>query len=194
MAKPYSDLERQAIAILANGGNPAASQDTALARYWQWKINPSSNAHNLPETSTRTANRKKDPVYLSPFGVDLAASTFAKVAITRRTNTALPAAVKTACGYKTLGAGTDQGLGLKKYNPAYVYWRTGEATTSAPRTSRVTGRPYKSYYTGTDEGFMAPFGRNTATDSEADRQKAIRAAFPTPVPNLLTFTPEKYRG
>ena len=194
MGKRFGDLEKQALAILATGGNPATSPDTALARYWQWKINPSGPARNLSEASTRTQNRKKDPVYLLPFDVDLPASIFAKVAITKRTNTALPAAVKAACGYKTLTAGTDQSLGLKKYNPAYVYWRTGEATNSTPRTSRITGRSYKTYYAGTDEGYLAPFGRVNTADSEADRQKAIRAAFTAPIPNLITFTPEKYRG
>lgn len=193
MPKPFSDLEKRAIAILANGGNPATSQDTALARYWQWKINPSSNAHNLPEQSTRTANRKKDALALLPFGVDLNASIFARALITKRTNTALPAGVKTACAYQTATV-TDQVLRLRGFNPAYVYWRTGEAATSAPRTSRITGRSYKSYFTATDEGYLAPFGRNTATDSENDRQRAIKAAFGANPPNLLTFLPEKYRG
>lgn len=193
MAKPFSDLERQAIAILANGGNPATSQDTALARYWQWKINPSSNAHDLPAESTRTTGRKKDSVALLPFGVDLNASIFARALLTKRTNAALPAGVKTACGYKTASA-TDQVLKLRSYNPAYVYWRTGEAATSADRISRITGRSYKSYYARQDEGFLAPFGRNTATDSENDRQRVIRAAFGATPPNLITFTPEKYRG
>lgn len=89
MARSFSDLEKRAIAILANGGNPATSQDTALARYWQWKINPSSNAHNLPEASTRNAGRKKDEVALTPFGVDLNTTIFAKAQLTKRTNAAL---------------------------------------------------------------------------------------------------------
>lgn len=193
MGKPYSDLEKRALAILANGGNPAQSQDEALAKYWQWKINPSSSAHNLPAESTRPRLRKKDQVNLLPFGVDLTSGTLAKAQITKRTNGALPAGVKTACAYKTLG-GTDQALRLRGYNPAYVYWRTGEAAEPSPRRSRITNKPYKSYYTAGDEGYLAPFGRNTATDSEADRQKAIKAAFGATLPNLLTFTPEKYRG
>jgi hypothetical protein len=193
MPKPFSDLERQAIAILANGGNPANSSDTALARYWQWKINPSAASHNLPADSTRTANRKKDPIYLVPFGVDLPAATFAKVQITRRTNTALPPAVKTAVAHRTTTA-TDFTPRLKNFAPAYVYWRTGAATDSTPRTSRITGRPYKSYFAAADEGYLAPFGRTAATDSEADRQRAIAAAFPAPAPGILTFLPEKYRG
>lgn len=192
MGKPFSDLEKRAIAILANGGNPAASQDTALARYWAWKINPSSNAHNLPAESTRTANRKKDEVQLNPFGVDLVTGVLAKALITKRTNTALPPSVKTACAYQALGS--NQSLRLRGFRPAYVYWRTGEAATSTARPSRITGRSYKSYYAAADEGYLAPFGRNASTDSEADRQKVIKAAFADPKPNLITFTPEKYRG
>ena len=33
MAKRFGDLEKQAIAVLANGGNPALSQDKRLANY-----------------------------------------------------------------------------------------------------------------------------------------------------------------
>lgn len=190
MGKPYSDLEKRAIAILAGGGNPATSQDTAVANYWKWKINPSSNDHNLPAQSTRTANRKKDEVALNPFGATLAAGIFAKAQITKRTNTALPGGVKTACGYKTVPTG-GQALRLRGYKPACVYWRTGEATSSASRTSRVTKKPYKSYYSATDEGYLAPFGQNAEGDTEGARQKAIKAAF-TNI-NLITFTPEKYR-
>lgn len=192
MGKPYSDLERQAIAILANGGNPATSADTALARYWQWRINPSSSAHDLPAASTRTTGRKKDPVYLLPFGIILAANVLAKVQMTGRTNTALPALVKSACGHEVLGS--RDGYRFRSYKPAYVYWRTGASTTSDPRVSRITGRRYKSAFTAGDEGFLAPFGRTTTNDTEASRQEAIFAAFPNPRPALITFTPEKFRN
>ncbi len=33
MGKRFGDLEKQAIAILANGGNPTTSQDEALRNY-----------------------------------------------------------------------------------------------------------------------------------------------------------------
>lgn len=192
MAKPYSDLEKRAIAILANGGNPANSQDTAVAKYWAWKTNPSSNDHKLPETSTRTADRKKDALAILPFGITLNASIFARAQITKRTNTSMPGAVKTACAYKTAGA-NDQVLRLNGFNPAYVYWRVGAATSSTPRTSRITGRPYKSYFAAGDQGYLAPFGRNNSSDVEGERQKAIKTAFGT-TSNLITFTPENYRN
>lgn len=193
MGKPYSDLEKRAIAILAGGGNPATSQDETVKKYWTWKINPSSSTHKLPSTSTSSAGRKKDEVALYPFSVELTTGVFAKAQISKRTNEALPSGVKTACGYQTVATG-QQSLKLGTYKPAYVYWRTGEATTSAPRTSRITGRSYKSYYKQEDQGYMAPFGKNRAEPgiSEAERQRAIKAAF-TNI-NLITFTPEKYRG
>lgn len=191
MGKPYSDLEKRALAILANGGDPAKSQDTALAKYWAWKINPSSNAHNLPAESTRTAGRKKTEVALLPFGVTLGANVFAKAQITKRTDDN-NSSIQSECGYQTLSI-EDQALRLRGYNPAYVYWRTGAATTSTQRTSRITGKPYKSYYAQTDQGYLAPFGRKAAGDTEGERQKAIKGALGTSI-NLITFTPEKYRG
>lgn len=190
MGKPYSDLEKRAIAILAGGGNPATSQDEAVKKYWTWKINPGANTHNLPTASQRSNNRKKDPVYIKIFSEVLPSNVYAKVQITKRTNAALEGDTKTACNYHALANG-DMGLRLKNFTPAYVYWRTGEATTSASRTSRITGRSYKSYYTQTDEGYVAPFGRDTA-ETEGVRQQKIRATF-TNV-NLIAFTPEKYRG
>lgn len=194
MGKPYSDLEKRAIAILAGGGNPATSQDTAVANYWKWKINPSSNDHKLDPASTRTTGRKKDPVFLLPFGATLAANVLAKVQMTKRTADALTAqsAVKPECNHKTL-ATTDQGLRLRGYNPAYVYWREGAATSSTSRPSRITKRPYKSYYAAGDKGYLAPFGRKDGTQTELAAQDAIRKKFPAEI-NLISFTPEKYRG
>ncbi len=191
MGKPYSDLEKRAIAILAGGGNPATSQDQAVARYWAWKINPSASSHRLPTTSKRPNNRKKDAVHIKIFAEVLPTNVFAKVQVSKRTMTALGNNIKAACNYETLSS-SDMGLKLKGFSPAYVYWRTGEATTSAERTSRITNRSYKSYYTATDEGYLAPFGRLNA-ETEGVRQKAIRTAIGSGV-NLITFTPEKYRG
>lgn len=191
MAKRFSDLEKRAIAILANGGNPATSNDEALRNYWQWKINPSSAAHNLPEASTRTNGRRMDPRFIKPFSVELAADQFAKVQISRRTDTAAPAAVKTALAYQTLTA-AQRSVKLGEFRPAQVYWRTGAATDSATRTSRITNRPYKSYYTGTDEGYTASFGQS-GTNSVADQQKAIVTALGNTI-NLISFSPERYSG
>lgn len=193
MGKPYSDLEKRAIAILAGGGNPATSQDQAVARYWQWKINPSAASHRLNAQSKRPNNRKKDEVALLPFSVAPIPGVFAEAMISKRSKTALTAANATICGHQST-TGSDKVINFGKYKPAYVYWRTGEAAESADRTSRITGRTYKSYYTATDEGFMAPFGRPTtsSTDSQAARQTAIKTALGTGI-NLITFTPEKYR-
>lgn len=193
MARRFSDLEKRALAILANGGNPATSQDEALRNYWNWKINPSSAAHNLPAASERPNGRKKIPVYLEPFAIDLPTGVIAKVTISQRSNTATTQPVRDACGLVLLNA--NAGLGLKGFTPARVYWRTGESATSALRISRITNQPYKSFYTATDEGFSVPFGRS-GTQSLAQRQAAIKTAIaPAGSPiNLITFSPEKYRG
>lgn len=194
MANRFGDLEKQAIAILANGGNPAQSQDTRLANYWAWKINPSSAAHNLPETSERKTGRKLDQVFLEPFGVDLPGTLFASTTIAKRSAAAIATTgtLTSALSYKNLAAGTDSALPIKGFIPARVYWRTGEATSSAPRTSRITRQPYQSFYAAGDEGFSAPFGRRTL-DTLLVRQKTIRAAIPVLI-GLVTFSPEKLRG
>lgn len=192
MAKRFGDLEKQAIAILANGGNPALSQDKRLANYWAWKTNPSSEAHNLPSGSERPKGRKTNPVYLKPFALTLPANILAKVTISQRSDTAVGSPVKTACGLEALNVGTDTALALKGFTPARVYYRTGAATDSDNRISRITKEPYKSLYAAGDEGFSVPFGRKS-TASLAERQAEIKKALPGN-PQLVTFSPEKYRG
>lgn len=190
MGKRFSDLEKRAIAILANGGNPATSNDEALKNYWQWKINPSSAAHRLPTASKRTSGRRLDTRHIKPFSIDLAADQFAKVQISRRTDTAA-GTVKTFLGHQTL-SGAQKGVKLGNFSPAQVYWRTGAATDSATRTSRITNQPYKSYYAGADEGYSAPFGQ-VGSDTMAVRQQAIKNALGNTI-NLISFSPEKYIG
>ena len=51
MAKPYSDLEKQALAIIRGGGDPSTSQDEGLANFWKWKLNPAATSHDLPSES-----------------------------------------------------------------------------------------------------------------------------------------------
>ncbi len=196
MAKRFGDLEKRALAILANGGNPATSQDEALRNYWAWKINPSAASHNLPSTSERPKGRQTTPVYIKPFSVGLSATIFAKVTISKRSDTAAGAALKTECGIVPLGE-NDTGLALKGFVPARVYWRTGRAESSTDRISRITNQPYKSYYAAVDEGFSAPYGAKGA-DSIAKRRtdikvpvKALAGVGPDA---LITFSPEKYRG
>lgn len=192
MGKRFGDLEKQAIAILANGGNPATSQDEALRNYWAWKINPSSSAHRLPAASKRTTGRKTRNIFIKPFGVDLPAAIFAQVTISERSNTAASAGVKGACAVTATMGPTDTGMPIKGFVPARVYWRTGEAATSSDRISRITNQPYKSFYAGTDEGYSVPFGQS-GSDSLAKRQKDIETALALPNA-LVTFSPEKYRG
>lgn len=195
MAKPFSDLEKRAIAILANGGDPTQSRDLELARYWEWRINPSADSHDLPAASERPEGRKLDDFAINPFGLDLGADVFAKVTMSKRTQAALSDPQKTALQIQAVEP-TTKAYRLANFKPAKVYWREGAANTAIERTSRITGRKYKTYYEPTDQGYTAPFGTNTAGDTVNQRQAAIRAAIQTATStiDLLTFTPEKSRN
>ena len=194
MGKPFSDLEKRVIAILAGGGNPLQSNDQEVVKYWNWKINPTAASHDLPTTSIRASGRKTDEVNILPFTASLPASQFAKATFSKRAQTGIAGGVKTALAHKTVGE-NDSAIWLGKFKPAKVYYRTGAAENSVARTSRITGRSYKSYYTGSDEGFTAPFGKVNSTDTQLQRQVAIKAAIISAdaTVNLISFTPEKFR-
>jgi hypothetical protein len=189
MGKRFGDLERRALAVLAGGGNPANSADEELKKYWQWRINPSDSSHNLPAASERPTGRKKTPVYLKPFGKDIPDTILFGASISQRSNTARTAQNLTnaVLGYEALGTKTD--VSALRFRPARVYYRTGDAANSIARTSRITGRVYKSYYSAGDEGYSAPFGK-VGTATQGERQSAIKTAIGANI-NLITFTSER---
>lgn len=196
MAKPFSDLEKRAIALVAVMPDYNQWPDEELRNYWKWKIRADKSSHNLPPASERPNGRKLDKVAIEPFAGMPVDNLFAKVSISKRSNTAAGAPLKTALGFKTLTDGSantpvQKSITLGKFKPARVYWRTGAAESSITRPpSRITGRVYKSYYSATDEGYTAPFGK-VGTDTLVARQKAIITALENI--NLITFSPEIYR-
>lgn len=194
MGKPFGDLEKRALAVLAGGGNPAQSQDKELANYWTWRINPADNSHDLKTTSVRTSDRKLDDIGITPFSLDLPSGQLAKVTISQR-SLAFAAGIKAALGYEDLGA-TTVAYRLGKFTPAKVYARTGASDVGVSRTSRITGRKYKSYYSEEKEGYSMPFGEKTAGDTQFERQTAISTALKALAAQkieLISFTPEKAR-
>lgn len=191
MARRFSDLNEQVFNIFASGGDPAQSNIGEVKNYWVWRTNPSNADHKLKPASKRSSGRKLDSIYITPFTITLAADTYAKLSISQRTKTAAGTTIATAAGHKAI-SGSESGLVVGKFQPAKVYWRNGAATTSADRISRITKETYKSYYTETDEGFSAPFGK-VGTGTYQERQAAIRTAIGAGV-NLITFSPEIYRG
>jgi hypothetical protein len=195
MGKPYSDLEKRAIAILSGGGDPATSQDQELAKYWKWRLNPSATSHDLPEASIRDTGRKLDDVAIEPFGVVFeGTNVYAKASISQRAKEFFSPKLADL-GVKAID-NTVKAYRLGRFKPARVYARKGAGTTSAPRTSRITGRKYKSYYQEADQGYSAPFGKKTGTDTQAGRQlivqQAVKAIDAATI-NLITFTPEKVK-
>lgn len=164
MGKPFSDLEKRAFTILANGGDPAQSQDTELANYWKWRINPSLASHDLDAASERPNGRKLDEVTIIPFGIDLPTGQYAKTTISQRSRAFANGSVETALQIADITADT-VAYRLARFRPAKVYARTGAADTPISRTSRITGREYKSYYAKADPGYTMPFGKQAATDT-----------------------------
>lgn len=194
MGKPYSDLEKQALAIIRGKGDPATSSDKGLANYWKWRMDPSDTSHNLPSVSTRTTGRKLDFVSILPFAVLPVPTQRGMVTISQRSLAAAAAGLRAAAGLKLLSE-EPTSIELGRFRPAKVYYRTGAGTTPSSRVSRITERAYKSAYAPGDEGYSIPFGRTNATDNLASTQADIAAFLKSgsnPI-NLITFSPEKYR-
>lgn len=192
MGRPFSDLEKQALRLLAGGGNPLTGNDEELKKYWQWRINPAAPSRRLPAESSRATGRQTNEVGITPFGFELAASQVARVTISQRL-AAFYNAEKDELGLKTLSA-TVIGIPLE-FTPAKIYARRGAATTPREETSRITGRKYKTKFSPTDEGFTAPFGSKTSGDSIAVRQAALAlkiGAFSGV--GIVTFTPERFKN
>jgi hypothetical protein len=195
MGKPYSDLEKRAIAVLAGGGDPAASQDQELASYWKWRINPTAPSHNLPTASERSTGRKLDDIAITPFGIEMGENMLAKVTISKRSDEFYKPKYADLGIELIDGTGTEVAYRLGSFKPARVYARTGAATSAVTRTSRITGKKYKSYYQESDQGYSAPFGKKLATDTQAERQQEIKTEVQSinSAINLITFTPEKIK-
>jgi hypothetical protein len=195
MGKPYSDLEKQALAVIRGGGNPANSADKGLANYWTWRLDPLDASHDLPEASTRSTGRKLDYIAVKPFATLAVATQYAKVTISQRSLQGMPTALKATAGFKTIieepGA-----LLLGKFTPAKVYFRRSTGSTNTERTSRITKRKYKTAYSASDQGYGVPFGKVAATDTLLSSQEDIAALLgggTTPW-TQITFSPEKFRG
>lgn len=195
MGKPFSDLEKQAFAILANGGDPAQSLNTELARYWRWRINPSLDSHDLDPESIRAENRKLDDFAIEPFGLDLPNGVSAKVTVSKRTQARVPEGSRATFGFKAINA-TNVAIKLANFRPAKVYWRTGALDQSVERTSRITGRKYKTYYRENAEGFSMPFGEGAENETLQQRQEILRGWLQANQddPELISFSPEKGVG
>lgn len=197
MGKPFSDLEKQALAIIRGGGDPSQSRDEAVAKYWTWRMNPASSAHKLSDASIRKTGRKLDYIAITPFANLGVADLDVRVTISQRSLAKVDGTFKTALGAET-GADAVGALPLGKFNPAKVYFRLGAAASpvSPAPVSRITGRRYNTVYASGDEGYSIPFGKITATSTQTERQNALKTLLSTGTgaAQLITFTPEKYRG
>jgi hypothetical protein len=192
MGKPFSDLEKQALRLLAGGGDPLTGNDEELRKYWKWRINPADSSHDLPDASTRTTGRQTNEIGITPFGMDLAVNQYARVIISQR-SAAFYDSKKSELGHKIINA-TNIGIPLE-FTPAKIYARRGASATPTQKISRITGRKYKTKFSPSDEGFSAPFGIKTAGESIAVRQAVLATEIGALASvGLVTFTPERFKS
>lgn len=195
MGKPFSDLEKRAFTILSNGGDPAQSLDRELASYWRWRLDPSAASHDLPQESIRTNDRKLRDVAIRPFDLDLGNDVFVRTTISERSYAAIGDGTKATLNIQDIAA-TTTAYRLARYTPPKVYWRTGGGDRPLPRTSRITGRKYTTYFQRSDPGYTAPFGKAAGAERVSARQALIRAALQPAegTLDLISFSPEKARN
>ncbi|MGL5940815.1 MAG: hypothetical protein ACRC2S_10555 [Waterburya sp.] len=192
MGRPFSDLEQQALRLIAGGGDPLTGNDEVLKKYWKWRINPGDPSHDLPAASSRTIDRQTNEIGISPFGLDLAAGQVAKTTISIR-SAAFYNAYKAELGLKELSA-TVIGIPLD-FRPAKIYARKGAAATSREETSRITGRKYRTRFQPSDEGFTSPFGTKASGDDIAERQAVLKPLVGgASGVGVVTFTPERFKS
>jgi hypothetical protein len=195
MGKPYSDLEKRALAVLAGGGDPAASRDLGLANYWKWRINPLDDSHDLPSASERSSGRKLLEVTLKPFGLDNTVDALIKTTISTRSSEFFASRFGIFGIDLVDSSTTGIPLRLNGYKPARVYGRSGAGASAASRISRITKRKYKSYFSESDQGYSSPFGKIAGTSTQAERQTDIKTTLlaGSSTLGLVTFTPEKLK-
>jgi hypothetical protein len=181
----FADLERQLLALYEGGGKPEnLPADNYLRKYAEWRTNLNSPARDLPEASTRDrlglvgvivrpfafpGNDQETVVSMSRRAVNWVRSlnneqknSFAFVA---------PPTAADALAKLQIRTG---------YVPSQAIIREKIAPTSRPneKRSRITGLKYKTRSDSNQQGYVVPYGRISATDTEVERKAAIKTAFP----------------
>lgn len=126
-------------------------------------------------------------LFVTPFGVPLAATQVARVGATTRAWSAGSAAVGTRTD--VIGnVGTDSVLRLADYRPAKLEWQIQEANPRREQ-SEATGLFYIGY---TAESNTVPFGKNGAADTYDDAITEILVTAEGLLTNAnISFSPER---
>jgi hypothetical protein len=192
MARRFNDLEARLLSFLAGGGNVANIQEEDLKNYAEWKFNVGGRKRLLPEASTRNREGLKYAI-IDPFGSDTA-NLIVLASVSERARAWLagqPAALKTAVGWKAVPAAdaANQPKFINGFKPARAVIRQ-KSTSSTERTSRITGKIYKSRAGSSQQGYSIPFGSVSDSD-EIGQSRAIQAAV-LDANFSVNFLPEKF--
>lgn len=191
----FSDLEGRLLSFLQSGGNRDISQiqDEELKKYAEWKFNIGGNKRKLPASSTRNREGIKYAI-IEPFGEETTQAKLFLASVSERARTWLAgqtAALKTAVGWKAAPASTspNQPIFVKGFIPARAVIRQ-KAASADERTSRITGKKYKTKAGSTQQGYSIPFG-SVSDNAEITQARAIAAAVPD-ANFSVSFLPERY--
>lgn len=192
MSRRFGDLEARLLTFLQGGGNIANIQEEALKNYAAWKFNVGGNKRQLPATSTRNREGLKYAI-INPFGSDTANELYL-ASVSERARawlTQQSSALKTAVGWRAVPAAnaSEQPIFAKGFVPARAVIRQ-QAATADERTSRITGRKYKTKAGSTQQGYSIAFG-SVEDSAEIDQARAIQAAVPD-ASFSVSFLPEKF--
>jgi hypothetical protein len=147
-----------------------AQLNQALTNYRTYLGTP-----RTPNLNSQGARNLSKRVYITPFLIDVAADEVAQARMNPDHFTRLGARVNAA----GTGASVDEALGansivaLGKFRAARVVLFHNNTRQVTVETSQVTQTRYLKY---TGERYSCPFGRNLATDDEADAFLGVRAA------------------
>jgi hypothetical protein len=192
MSRRFGDLEARLLSFLQGGGNIDNIQEEALKKYAAWKFNVGGDKRQLPTTSTRNRQGLKYAI-INPFGSTAVDELFL-ASVSERARAWLagqPAALKTAVGWKAVPAPTaaNQPQFVKGFIPARAVIRQ-QAERADERTSRITGRKYKTKAGSTQQGYSIPFGA-VGANAEIEQIRQIQTAVPD-ANFSVSFLPEKF--
>lgn len=192
MSRRFGDLEARLLSFLAGGGNVANIQEEDLKNYAEWKFNVGGRKRLLPEASTRNREGLKYAI-IDPFGSNTANLTVLAT-VSERARVWLAGqstALKTAVGWKAIPAADapNQPRFINGFTAARAVIRQ-KSSANTERTSRITGKIYKSRAGSSQQGYSIPFGSVSDSD-EIGQSRAIQAAVPD-TNFSVSFLPEKF--
>ena len=193
----FTDLKDKMITALSSGNDPKTSYDTGLAKFSKWYLEP-QNRQPLDAGSVRNRGGSTS-VVVRPFSLPAGDNAIFFATASNRTANWLKtnATVLTATAIETAQADIDKAKMVKGFYSAQAILREIGTTVLNP-TSDITGRKYKTRSGPSQQGYVLPFGTNTAgTRTYSQAQDAIVAALPE-LNNVKTMTasfrPEEYNA